>query len=182
MLVILLVFFAGVISGFFLALVGASNLELRQLLMECFGHLAITYSERSFISVVFDCFAWPATAAVVSFFPCGTIAILGIIGLRGFLLSYAVALISLAVPGKGIMISLTLFAVVIGMVVPVLFLWGHEGTRISHARKTRTVIGATSACFRIEVLLVGVGVLIVAVAVQWALEPILLRSICSYLF
>jgi len=182
LIVLLFVFFAGVISGFFLAFWGVSNDELGQYLVNYFKYSAVTSSKATLFSAVLDCIGWPLAAFLLSLLPVGAVAIPTIFAVRGFLLSYTVTMLSFYVPGKGIIICCALFAATIILVVPTLFLWGYEGARASSIRKSSSSVAGSDFCFRIEVLLIGIGALLIAVAVQWAVTPLLFHSACTHLF
>lgn len=179
--VLLLSFLLGALGGFFLAISGDFSNELRGYLMDYFQFTAQGSVEVSFVSVVWDCIRWPLAVLAFSFTALGAVAIPLLIFTRGFLLSYAAASICAILGRDGSVAALVLFWSTVLLVLPALFVISCECLRSACSRLPGAAASAGKWC-RPEVLLPTVGVLAIAVALQWTLTPGILSAVCIRLF
>ncbi len=182
LIVLLLAFFAGVVAGFFLAYLGETDSELYIYLGDHFSIAAQGNLNISFLSVLWDCFRWPVAVLVFSFSAIGVIIIPGLLFVRGFLLSYAVSCFAVFHQHDGVAVGAVLFAITIIFVIPVTFLFAYEGLRSACFRLPGAVASTNGDRFHLETLVIGIGILAVAVAIQWAIIPKLFSSVCARLF
>ena len=178
--ILLFAFLAGVVSGFLLVFLGGRNQDVQSYLLDRFSYATNGGLHVSFFSAVWECVRWPLFVLIFSFHTLGILAIPALICIRGFLLSYAISVLSFTFPLDGLIISIVLFATTVLLIVPILFLWGSEGLCSLALRRFSASSG--QGRFRIEVILIGIGALLVAIAVQWALIPFVFNFVCAQLY
>lgn len=181
-LVLLLVcFLFGALIGFALAYFGESGEALRSYLQDYLNSAAQGTLNLSFFSVFWDCVRWPFLVVVFAFTALGVIAIPAFLLVRGFLLAYAVTCFAVLLGRPGLAAAAVLLASAIFLVLPVLLVLGCEGLRSSCAR----LPGGTNNLerrFRAEIILPGIGVSLVAAALQWTVIPLIFSAICTRYF
>lgn len=182
LVVILLAFFAGAVAGFFLAFLREASSEFQSFLSDYLYSSAHGDFKVSFFSVLWDCFCWPLATIVFSFSAIGVVLIPIFLLVRGFLLSYAISCFASFLGVNGIAIIAVLFSAELIFVVPVTFLFAYEGIRSACFRLPGAAASTNCGQRHLEVLLIGLGILSVAVAVQWAIIPNLFSSVCARLF
>lgn len=180
--VLLTAFLAGAFFGFFLARFSGSDAELSGLLSERLCYASQGNWDISFASILWDCLRWPLAVVISSFFTLGIVAIPALILVRGFLLSYAASCFAVSMQQAGVAAEVVIFFVPALLIIPVMFLLGCDGMRSTRL----SAHGAASSSFKasacIETLLISIGILAVAVALQWAVVPAVLSSVCAQFF
>lgn len=181
LIVLLVCFFVGAFCGGVLAVLIEPRGELSSYLHDYFVMAAQKEINLSFFSVLWDCVKWPLLAALLGLSFLGTIGIPILFAARGFLFSFAVCTLGALLGGNGVAAASVLFSVTTLFVLPVLFIVGCEGLRVT-CRNLPNVSGGGRNRFRMEVLLLGIGVLAIAIALQWTVVPTVLSAICSRIF
>lgn len=179
LIVLLCAFLSGAVSGFLFAYFGGENTTLRCYLNEYFDYAAQENLHLSFLLSLWDCFRWPLAVLAASFHAIGVVIIPCLLLARGFLLSYAVSSVSLLIYPNGTVAGVILFFTAALFVLPVMLLFGYDGMCTICGRLHYAETQQSEHYFRCEVLLIGIGILILAAAVQWALIPALLSFACT---
>lgn len=174
-------FLAGGLGGFFFSGLGGDSPELMDYLGRYF-QLAGQGSgvEPSLWSSVWELSRWPLAAFLLGSTALGALGLPVLLGVRGFLLSFAAATLARLFGLPGVAASLAVFGVTALVVVPVLFVISLDAFRQSLGRLS----GERSPAWnqRIQALSPCVGLLVLAVALQQTLMPALLTVVCSRLF
>lgn len=181
MIVLLSCFLLGTLAGFIFAFIGEPSAELYSYLNDYFELAAQGNLELSFLSVAWDCIRWPLAVVVFGFTALGVGVIPAMFLVRGFLLSYTATLLGVLFGKDGAAVAAVLFAVTVLLVIPTLFVVGCESFRASLARLPKAAVPADGR-WRPEILLPGIGVLAIAVALQWTVTPMMLSAVCARLF
>lgn len=178
--VLLICFLLGVFCGYLWALFGYGNSDLESYLTDYFNLAAENGIDVSPVSVLWNSVKWPVFVVLLGTSVIGVAAIPIVLMIRGFLLTYTTACFSILLGRSGFIVSVVLFAVTVLLELPVLFIYGCDFLRVSIARVTRISKGEDD--LKPECLLSGIGVLIVAAALQWTVVPRLFSAFCSRLF
>lgn len=181
LVVLLICFFVGVLGGLLLAVLGKPSAELRSYLNDYFDLAAHGELTVSFLSLLWDCFRWPLAVAAFALTSLGVGVIPALLLIRGLFLSYATASFSVLLGAEGTAAAAALFGVTALLELPALFLIGSECFRTACKRLSGSVPDADGR-LRLAVLLPGIGILILAVALQWTVTPALLSAVCARLF
>lgn len=181
LIVLLVCFFIGAFCGGALAALNDSGDELSSYLYDYFSMAAQKKINVSFFSVLWDCVKWPLLTVVLGFTVLGAIGIPVLFAVRGFLFSFTVCTFGALLGGDGAAAAAVLFSVTALLVLPVLFMVGCEGLRVS-CRNLPNSTGTGSNRFQPEILLPGIGVLAIATALQWTVVPTVLSAVCSRIF
>lgn len=174
-------FLAGGLSGFFFSTLGGDSSELMNYLGRYF-QLAGQGSgvEPSLWSSVWELTRWPLAAFLLGSTALGALGLPVLLGIRGFLLSFATATLARLFGLPGVAASLAVFGVTVLVAVPVLFVVSVDAFRQSLDRLSGERPPAWNQ--RIQALSPCVGLLVLAVALQQTLMPALLAVVCSHLF
>lgn len=178
---LLICFSVGALCGFLLAFLGEPSIELENYLLDYFGLVSERELGISFFSVFWDCVRWPLFVILFGFTAFGVVLIPLVFLIRGFLLSYSVASFGVLLGDKGVAVAAVLFGISVLLILPVLFVIGCESLRAVCMRLPKSSFSGEN-CFKPEVLLPSIGVLAIAVALQWTLTPNLLSTACARLF
>ena len=181
LIVLLVCFFVGAFCGGALAVLIEPSGELSSYLSDYFAMAAQKEISVSFFSVLWDCVRWPLLAIVLGLTILGAVGIPILFAVRGFLLAFTVCTLGELLGANGIVAALVLFSVTILFVLPALFVVGCEGLRVA-CRNLPNAAGSGSSRFQLEILLPGIGVLAVAIALQWTVVPAVFSAICLRIF
>lgn len=174
-------FLAGGLSGFFFSSLGGDSPELMDYLSRYFQSAGQGSGvEPSLWSSVWELTRWPLAAVLLGSTALGALGLPVLLGVRGFLLSFATATLARLFGLPGVAASLAVFGVTALVSVPVLFVVSVDAFRQSLSRLS----GERSPAWnqRIQALSPCVGLLVLAVALQQTLMPALLTVVCSRLF
>ena len=180
LIVLLISFFAGACVGGMLAFFHSPDSGLSDYLREYCAALSQGEIRPSFLYVLWDCVRWPLSAALLGFTALGVIGIPALFAARGFLLSFSTTTFCLLLGRSGIAVAAVLFSVTIFLVLPIMFVLGCDWLYASCLRLPNAVPSAGKR-YRIESALICLGALIVSVALQWTLIPVVLPAVCSRL-
>lgn len=128
---------------------------------------------------------WPLWTALLSLTAAGLVGIPVLFGVRGFLLSFAVACFVRVLGGEGALLAAALFGVNGLFALPVLFLLGEQGMAASRALAER-LLGegrgrpVYSRAYALSCAVCG-GVLLVGAAVEQRTVPVLMRVLSGVL-
>lgn len=175
-------FLVGAFLGFSLARLCGSNTELSGLLSEQLCYASQGNLDVSFASILWDCLRWPLAVVISSFFTLGIVTIPVLLLIRGFLLSYAASCFAVSMQQAGAAAEVVIFFVPALLVVPVMFLLGCDGMRSARLSAFESASPSFKASAYIETLLISIGILAVAVALQWVVVPTVLSSVCAQFF
>lgn len=167
-------FLVGVIGGCAMAFVGQPGAGLRSyisdhLLLASGGGLSVPLW-----SAVFTNLRWPLAVFTLAFTPFTIVAIPILLLLRGFFLAYTTTCLSVLLGTNGLTVTILLLSVSLFLEIPALFMFSCEAL---HAARLSDPGHRTS--FRTEVLLIGSGLLIVAIVAQLTVIPEILSAVCT---
>lgn len=174
-------FLAGGLSGFFFSSLGGDSPELMDYLSSYFQSVGQGSGvEPSLWSSAWELTRWPLAAFLLGSTALGALGLPVLLGVRGFLLSFATATLARLFGLPGVAVSLAVFGVTALVAVPVLFVVSLDAFRQSLGRLS----GERSPVWnqRIQALSPWVGLLVLAVALQQTLMPALLTVVCNRLF
>lgn len=139
----------------------------------------------SLLSVVWELVRWPLLVFALGFTAFGLPGIPAAFVMRGFFLSYAVAVFVRLYGGAGLLVSLAVFGVAGFMTLPVLFVLGMDGLRNVKALTDAFREGG-KRCFSFQSGYFSraggcCALLAAASAVQFWLSPLLLRAAADFL-
>ena len=178
--VLLISFFVGVLGGTACAFFLDPSTELSGYLHEYCFSLAQGQLRVSFFSVLWDCVRWPLLTAALGITVLGIIGIPVLFVIRGFLLSFSSVTFGLLLGPRGIAVAAVLFAALVLLILPALFILGCDQLRAA-CLHLPNAIPASGKQYRLEIWLSCVGILAVSVAVQWTVIPVVLTAVCSRL-
>ncbi len=181
-LVILCVCFAaGVVGGFLFSCWGRDDAELLEYLSHYFQALGKGEgAEPSLWLSVWDLSRWPLAAFFLGSTALGVVGVPLVLGIRGFLLSFAAATFIRMFGLSGLAASLAAFGVSALVAVPVLFVTAADAFRQSLSRLSGERVPSWS--LRAQMLAPCAGAMMLAVALQQTLMPTLLSVVCTRLF
>lgn len=174
-------FLAGGLSGFFFSSLGGDSPELMDYLSRYFQSAGQGSGvEPSLWFSIWELTRWPLAAFLLGSTALGALGLPVLLGVRGFLLSFATATLARLFGLPGVAASLAVFGVTALVAVPVLFVISLDAFRQSLGRLS----GEKSPTWnqRIQALSPCLGLLVLAVALQQTLMPALLAVVCSRLF
>ena len=175
-------FAAGAVGGFFLSAAVGDNAELQDYLSLYFQLAAQgNGAPPSIGAVVWDLIRWPAAVMLLGLTPVGVVGIPLVMGTRGFLLCYAATTFARLFHLSGMAAALTVFGVTVLIAVPVLFVAAADSFRQSLSRLPGTAVPPVHWGQRTVVLAPCAGLLILAVALQRAVMPVLFSAVCTRL-
>lgn len=181
-LIILLVCFGiGVISGIAFAHFLQPDTILTDYLLEYCAALKEHRIQSPFLSILWDCFRWPVFTILLGTTALGLIGIPILFAARGFLLAFSVSLFGQIMHADGIALAAVLFSVSLLLVLPTLFVLGYSGLNTALHRLPSKVFPGAGA-YHAETYLACGGILVVSVALQWAVLPAALSAISYFLF
>lgn len=136
--------------------------------------------EPSLWDSIWDLLRWPLAAFLLGSTALGTAGIPLLLGVRGFLLSFAVSTFARLFGLSGVAASLAAFGVSALVAVPVLFVVSADAFRQSLGRLS----GERSPAWgqRAQALTPCAGLLVLAVALQQTIMPALFTAVCARLF
>lgn len=174
-------FLAGGLSGFFFSGLGGNTPELMNYL-HCYFQSAGQGGgvEPSLWSSVWELTRWPLAAFLLGSTALGALGLPVLLGVRGFLLSFATATLARLFGLSGAAAAFAVFGVTTLVAVPVLFVVSVDAFRQSLGRLSGERPSPWNQ--RIQALSPCVGLLVLAVALQQTLMPALLTAVCSRLF
>lgn len=174
-------FAVGVLGGFFFSGWSGDDPDLLDYLRRYFQMAGQgNGAEPSLWSSVWELTRWPLAAFLLGSTALGAAGLPLLLGVRGFLLSYAAATLSRLFGLPGAAVSLTAFGVTALVAVPVLFVVSADAFRQS----LRRLAGERSPAWsqRVQALTPCAGLLVLAAALQQTLMPALLTAVCARLF
>ena len=129
---------------------------------------------------VYDLLRWPLITFLLGSSALGVAGIPLLLGIRGFLLSFAAATFARLFGLPGMAVSLTALGVSILVGVPVLFVVAADAFRQSLSR----LAGERSPVWgqRVQALTPCAGLMVLAVALQQTVMPALFTAVCARLF
>ena len=136
--------------------------------------------EPSLWSSVWDLARWPLAAFLLGATALGVVGIPILLGVRGFLLSFAAAVFARLFGLPGVAASLAAFGVTALAAVPVLFVAAADAFRQSLSRLSGDRPPAWEQ--RAQALTPCAGLLVLAAALQQTLMPALLTAVCARFF
>jgi hypothetical protein len=165
----------GAMIGFAVAVTSETDEMLKDHLRLFLEQFHCVNFKPSFLSVVWDCFRWPVLAISFSFLGLGVVGLPLLLFVRGFVLTYSATCFAAAFGLGGAASAAVLLSSAALLGVPVLLILSCEGFRVS----ARRFIGSVKSepGYRVEVCLPGVGLVFLAMAMQWAVVPTLLSAI-----
>lgn len=174
-------FAVGTLGGFFFSGWSGNNVALPDYLRQCFEAAGEgNWLEPSLWSSIWDLIRWPLAAFLLGSTTLGAAGIPILLGVRGFLLSFAAATFVRLFGLPGVAASLTAFGVSALIVVPVLFVVSSDAFRQSLGRLSGERPPAWSQ--RAQALAPCAGLLVLAVALQQTVMPALFTAVCARLF
>lgn len=181
LLVLCTCFAAGIVGGFLFSCWGRDDTELLECLSSYFeaaGRGAGT--QPSLWLSVWDLIRWPLAAFLLGSTALGVVGVPVLLGIRGFLLSFAAATFVRMFGLSGLAASLTIFGVTALVAVPVLFVIASDAFRLALRRLSGERVPVWG--LRTQTLALCAGILVLAVALQQTLMPALLAAVCTRLF
>lgn len=171
----------GVFSGFLFSDWSGSTPELFDCLYPYFQKVGTgSGAEPLLWSSIWDLTRWPLAAFLLGSTALGVFGIPILLGIRGFLLSYAAATLARLFGLPGLIASFAAFGVTALVAVPVLFVVSVDAFCQSLSRLSGERPLAWSQ--RTQALSPCTGLLVLAIALQQTLMPALLTAVCARLF
>ena len=181
LLVLFVCFLIGLIAGFIFVLYFLPDGALSDYLIEYCALLKTGSANISLAAAFKDCFFWPALIALLSATSLCLVGLPILFVIRGFLLSFAGCALVRVFSGEGVVLGAVLFSVPALIVIPVMFVLGCIGLS-SAMRKLPNASPVTAKPIGLGVYLVCSGILFISAAVQKAVIPAALSSVCNLLF
>lgn len=176
-------FFLGLLLGFLFSALSSESIELSDYLQRYFQVAGQSGGiSPSLWSVVWEQARWPLLAVVLSFTVLGVIGIPLLLTIRGFLLSFAVATFGRLFGLHGVAAALAVFGLTALLSMPVLFAVCHDSFRAALCRLPASTGALPPAGRRAVILAPCLGLLVLAIALQWTAMPVLLSAVCARLF
>lgn len=180
--VLAICFAVGTMGGFFLSVAGGEEPEL----LDYLGRYFQSASQGNGItpalgSTIWDLGRWPAIVFLLGLTSLGVVGIPMVVGMRGFLLSYAATTFARLFHLPGVMAALTAFGVTALVSVPILFIVAADAFRQSLSRLPGAPASPDHWSQRTAVLAPSVGLLVLAVALQQTVMPALFSAVCTRL-
>lgn len=174
-------FVGGALGGFFFSGWSGDDPALPDYLRQCFEAAGRgNWLEPSLWSSIWDLIRWPLAAFLLGSTALGAAGIPVLLGVRGFLLSFAAATFVRLFGLSGMAVSLTVFGVSALVTVPVLFVVSSDAFRQSLGRLSGERPPAWGQ--RAQALTPCAGLLVLAVALQQTVMPALFTAVCARLF
>ena len=182
-LVIVAVCFAvGAVSGFLFSASGGENPELLDYLQ---GYFRLAGSKDGFepplFATIWDLVRWPLAAFLLGLTPVGAVGVPLIMGGRGFLLAYAATTFVRLFHLPGMAAALAVFGVTVFLAVPTLFVVAADAFRQSLSRLPGAASPPAHWAQRAGTLAPCAGLLVLAVALQQTVMPVLFSTVCTQL-
>ena len=176
-----LCFGAGALSGFFFSGWSGDDPALLEYLsryLQAVGQGSGV--EPTLWASVYDLLRWPLITFLLGSSALGVAGIPLLLGIRGFLLSFAAATFARLFGLPGMAVSLTALGVSVLVGVPVLFVVAADAFRQSLSR----LAGERSPVWgqRVQALTPCAGLMVLAVALQQTVMPALFTAVCARLF
>lgn len=176
-------FFLGALSGFLFSLLSGESGGLSDYLRPYFQAAGQSGGVApSLWSVIWEQVRWPLLAVILSYSVLGTVGIPLLLAVRGFLLSFAVASFGRLFGLPGLAAALAAFGLTALLSVPVLFAVSHDSFCTALCRLPSGGSTPPSMGRRAAVLAPCMGLLALAVVLQWTAMPALLSAVCARLF
>ena len=175
-------FAIGAVGGFFFSTTGGEDPELLDYLGQYFQLVAQGGGiAPSMGATIWDLFRWPAVVFLLGLTPLGAVGVPLVMGVRGFLLSYAATTFTRLFHLPGMAAALTAFGVTAFVAVPVLFVVAADAFRQSLNRLPGAPSAPVHWSHRTASLAPSVGLLVLAAALQQTVMPALFSVVCSRL-
>lgn len=174
-------FAAGVVGGILFSCWGRNDAELLEYLSRYLRAAGQGNNvEPSLWLSVWDLARWPLAAFFLGSTTLGVLGLPVLLGTRGFLLAFASATFVRLFGASGVAASLAAFGVTALVSVPVLFVTATDAFHQSLGRLSGERVPAWDS--RTQALAPCAGLLVLAVALQQTLMPVLLAAACAHLF
>lgn len=175
-------FSAGAVGGFLFSVAGGESPELTDYLQQYFLSVSQGYGiEPSLGATVWDLVRWPLAVFFLGLIPAGTVCVPLVMGVRGFLLTYAATTLARLFHMPGMAAALAAFGITILVAVPVLFVVAADAFRQSLSRLPGALSPPASWPDRARALAPCAGLLVLAVALQQTVMPALFSAVCARL-
>lgn len=174
-------FAAGVIGGFLFSCWGQEDTRLLEYLSRYLRAVGQGSGvEPPLLLCAWELARWPLAAFLLGSTALGVLGLPVLLGIRGFLLTFAASTFIRLFGLPGLAASLAAFGVTALVEVPVLFVTASDALRQSLGRLSGE--RAPTWGQRAQALAPCAGLLVLAVALQQTLMPALLAAVCSRLF
>lgn len=168
----------GALGGFFFSGSTGENPALLDYLNRYFQMVGQgNGANPSLWSSIWDLVRWPLAAFLLGSTALGIVGVPVLLGIRGFLLSFAAATFVRLFGLSGMMVSLAAFGVTALVAVPVLFAVSADAFRQSQGRLSGERPPTWSQ--RLQTFPPCAGLLVLAVALQQTVMPALLTTVCA---
>ena len=171
----------GALGGFFFSSWSGDSPELSEYLLRYFQMAGQGSGiEPPLWSAVWDLVRWPLAALLLGSTALGAVGVPILMSVRGFLLSYAAAVLGRLFGLPGMAASLAAFGVTAFVAVPVLFVAAFDAFRQSLNRLSGERPPGWN--LRAQALAPCAGLLVLAAALQQTVMPALFTAVCARLF
>ena len=182
-LAVLAVFFGlGALGGFLFSALNGDSPELLDYLRQYFRSAGEGGGlEPSLVVVIWDLVRWPLAAFLLGLAPAGAVGVPLLMGVRGFLLSFAATTFARLFHLPGLAAALAAFGVTVLVVMPVLFAVAEDAFQQSLSRLPGAASAPARWSERVRTLAPCAGLLVLAAALQRTVMPALFSAVCARL-
>ena len=182
-LAVLAVFFGlGALGGFLFSALNGDSPELLDYLRQYFRSAGEGGGlEPSLVVVIWDLVRWPLAAFLLGLAPAGAVGVPLLMGVRGFLLSFAATTFARLFHLPGLAAALAAFGVTVLVVMPVLFAVAEDAFQQSLSRLPGAASAPAHWSERVRTLAPCAGLLVLAAALQRTVMPALFSAVCARL-